>query len=365
MKLTKIAFGVAIAAGAIGQASASELLFPYVVSGGNVTTVISVINTATVGFDGTDSRYIRMAVNHKLPNEAGVVNNAATCAHVDGVIGSSVNDLTSIDLGGRLGAGALFNDTLGAQSDENGTYTFLNNVANIPAFRGYVSMWNIVDPTITGIERDEVENRVVGTTLQGDALVIDFNTGASWGYRALNRAAIDDSGDDFADALADWDEDLSNAIWNLNPYNPGTGEFGVNIPFMPLDEVTTRFFVTALNDGELNQLNGLPGAVQVSFGGGSASTLFDREENGDSLNTSQRVECFGVVDLVDMLGAAANFNNYREQGGFAPLSVSEPTSGDEADSAHVIKLEFGTTDINGTNVGGTWNNGYVLQNRNN
>lgn len=343
------------AAGVIGVAHAdADLLFPYVVSGDNVTTLLSVVNTApptVVGRPGQGLTYnLDIALNYKL----GAVNSAWNrdgCFHFDRTITTSVFDLSTFDIGGKkFGAGALFNDTIGGSGD------FLNDVATFPGFRGYVHIQDTTPNLPAGPNAQR--------TLEGDALIIEFDTGAAWGYRGLSRS----------DALGDtsWFQNLSNATYDVYPNIPDlAAERGLNIPFMPMDQVNTRFFITVLNDDVNRQFNGTPGAVIAQMGGGAGQTLFNRLEQSRSLNASIQIDCFGVVDVQDFLAAAAG-TPFMAQGGFSRLNIRDanPITGVGTEGlglvdgklAHIMKLEWALDPvaIDGEPVNGTFNNSYQL-----
>ncbi|TVR17418.1 MAG: hypothetical protein EA401_00465 [Planctomycetota bacterium] len=352
------------------QPPQSDLLFPYVVKSDTVTTILSVINTRN--FDRRDREDdirevlprvypLRIAVNYKLGDPTP---NADFCNHFDGTFISSINDLTTFDIGQAFGEGALFNDTVGGPGSAapvpsaltDGGY--LDDIANFPAFRGYVSIW---DQFINQDSREGIGN-LGERTLEGDALVVEFVTGAAWGYRGLSRGTNRDTS---------WFNNLSNATYDVYP---GTGvqanlgftsaERGLNIPFMPLADVQTRFFITVLNDDLGDQRDGFPGAIVAQLGGGAGFTLYNRLEQARSLNASANINCLGVVDIEDFLAGAAT-SPFVAQGGFSPLNLrdADAAGGGLIDGklAHVIKLEFGkTNELNGFSTGGTYNNAYQL-----
>ena len=337
------------AAGVIGVAHAdADLLFPYVVSGDDVTTLLSVVNTAPPA-PGSGRPFpqftydLDIALNYKLGSPTTDPNwNRDGCDHFDRTITTSVNDLSTFDIGGqRFGTGAMFNDTVG------GTGAFLADVATFPGFRGYVHIRDLT-PNLPANER----------TLEGDALVIDFRTGAAWGYRGLSRS--DTAGD------TSWFQNLSNATYDVYPNIPAlAAERGLNIPFMPMDQVNTRFFITVLNDRVMDQFDGVPGSVIAQMGGGGGQTLFNRLEQSRSLNASVLIDCLGVVDIQGFLSAVAG-TPFMAQGGFSALNIRDANPEGlglvDGKLAHVVKLEWALDPvaIDGEPVNGTFNNSYQL-----
>lgn len=373
MKLTKIAFGVALAAGTMA-AHADSIFFPYVVKGGSVTTVINVIDTGTAGSyynaSGVPTPDGGNRLHYTLVNKSGAAatDNAAICQEVNYFLPSSPLDLQSIDLGAHFTAaadkGVLFKDPSVNNNWKPGvsgalTYALAQAAGAGNAVRGYM----VVDNATSG-----------GGALSGEAFVFEFTGGAAWGYQAFQKAG--EQGAEFVygdDAFA-------------------TGDTN-RVAFMPLNEATTRFFVTPVgrlvatsNHPNTNpQYGGLTTNVELSTELGVA---YDRDENLVSGGVPATVTCVGAVDVGSLLsvGAAA----VLVDGGWGNLGVASTpvatntgntnpdnfvvvgtsvveghpgTAGKEwVNQASVIKLEFNSAGVfNGVPTSGTYNNAFQLR----
>lgn len=359
MKLNKIAFGVALATGAMTMGATSAiaadtLLFPYVVNSTTTTTIVSVIDRG----DGATDRYNSAGVvgngagfnrNHwrlHFKDGANATNNAATCGEINFYLPTSPNDLQTVDLGGTFGAttrGVLFNDP-STNNNWNAAGVNFNFAATLQdPMRGALFVHNA----------DSTTNQ----TMQGEAMVLEFANGAAWGYQALavnNGTANDSNGFAFAGA---------------------TSTTGQGVTFMPPAETFTRLFVTpvttpmlAANGANVGTWGGLRARVRLNdqAGGAGAGVAFDRDENLVSGSLPQDVTCVGAVDMSAMIqpahtaagGALAN-------GGWANLIIeASPVTAagvTTVATANVIKLDFSLGgQFNGEAVGAPFNNAYRL-----
>lgn len=393
MKLTKIAFGVALAAGTMA-AHADSIFFPYVVKGGSVTTVINVIDTGTAGnyYDASGNAGTGgNRLHYTLVNKAGAaaLDNSATCGEVNYFLPSSPFDLQTIDLGAHFSAaadkGVLFNDP-GVNNDWKPavsgalTYALAQAAAAGNAVRGYMVVDNVFQNT--------------GATLAGEAFVFEFGGGAAWGYQAFSRAGENNG---------------NPALVSDGEFTYGGDAFAVSgaraVSFMPLAETTTRFFVTPVGrlDATSNhpntnpQYGGLTTNVVMSTGLGVA---YDRDENLVSGSVPATVTCVGAVDVGGLLsvGAAAVLRDggwgnvnigstpvaygtaFANSANFVWVNASGATVTDSAaaasvveghtagtgkewvNQASVIKLEFNAAGVfNGQSTSGTYNNAFQLR----
>jgi hypothetical protein len=354
MKLTKIALGCAMAVGAATAQASDVLMFPYVVSGGAVTTLVSVLNTDQAGapvadyytFNGggigpynvaAGTRFLHWRYHIKTANTA-----AADCLENNGYFPTSPLDLTTYDVSGTRGdGGVMFNDP---------------SVNNNWKGAGPLNQFSAI--TLTG-ERAVlfVHNAGFalaggpGDRLRGEALIVEFDTGAAWGYRAAVKASTG------APADADFDFALP-----VGPVGPANAPFSL----LPMEEVTTRFFITPVNDPDpaiapnntlsILLANGLDTPwfgrlrTRVDLGALTGSIrVLDRDEGGISGGvTPQTVTCVWPVDADDLITAANILNYTNPQGGFARLVTARPAvaAADLAagfrptQNAVVIKLEF-------------------------
>jgi len=355
MKLKMKALSLAVATIAAGTAAhaADVAMFPYVVNSATVTTLVSIVDQATAGNGytaggalGGDRLHWRL--NYKAG--ANATNNAALCEEVNYYLPSSQNDIQTVDIGGNFGAttkGVLFSDASSNNDWDANTTATINYMLGKTAGtqRGVLYVHN-AEATLTA-------------TLYGEAMILDFSTGAAWGYQAklTNLAANDGSNFDF-----------STAATNAAGSAPDT------VTFMPTAETTTRIFVTPVNTlaGVAGPLLGANGASAANWDRHTArvglvtgtGVAFDRDENLVSGTSLNNVTCVGAVDVTQMMtaGAAAVLAN----GGWGTLSIQQGTGAAatsfNVDRAIATKLEFNTSGtLNGQAIPGTFNNGFIMQ----
>lgn len=374
MKLNKIALGVALAAGAATVQAADTLFFPYVVSGGSVTTLVSVINTdsagdATSGVQyynnngssaaayGGNNRYLHWRYHIKTG-----ATNADTCLENDGYFPTSPLDMVTYDVSGTRGeGGVMFNDA---------------SVLNNWKAEGALNKLNAI--TLAGQRATLFVHNAAGATtdapsLLGEALIVEFDTGSAWGYAAARQAAVRDS------STAD-NFDFS-----------AIGPVNAPVSLLPQNEFTTRFFVTPVNQEEIRDEDNeviIPASVMMAgddgvdtVGFGAFSTVVDlapvtgsirvinRDESGISGGvTPQPVTCVGVVDVRHLVTAPNVWNYVGSEGGWARLVTTLPTGNANGrvftQNAAVIKLDFRQAGANGAlNMGagvGAMNSAYAV-----
>lgn len=381
MKLTKIAFGVALAAGTMA-AQADSILFPYVVNGGSVTTIVHIIDTTTDtnGYYDAAGNVPGNRLHYTMVNKSGAnaTSNSATCGEVDYYLPHSPFDLQSIDLGARFSVaadkGVLFNDP-GVNNNWKPavsgalTYAMAAAAGGGSAVRGYLVVDNANVDGMAG-------------SLTGEAMVFDFSSGAAWGYKAaqvVTAAGVDNVVQEF---------DYSEAALSGNAGAIGGVSVDVgDVSFMPLAETTTRFFVTPLNRavdepaaGAYNAgaHGGLHPLVSTLYGSmtteirmaTNTGVAYDRDENLVSGTIPQQVTCVGAVDISSLLspGAAVVLANggwghleTRYPGGIVPAAPAVAAQLPWTRRAAVIKLDFNSGGVfNGQPTSGTYNNAFQL-----
>jgi len=354
MKLKMKALSLAVAAIAAGTAAhaADVAMFPYVVNSATVTTLVSIVDTAAAGQGytaggATPGDRLHWRLNYKAG--ANATNNAALCEEVNYYLPSSVNDIQTVDIGGNFGSatkGVLFSDaSINNNWDANTTATInymLGKTAGVQ--RGVLFVHNA-----------NGDNTV--QTLYGEAMILDFSTGAAWGYQAkLNNGTGNDA----------TSFDFNDAATNFAGSAPDT------LTFMPTAETTTRVFVTPVNTGAVASMLGANGSSSASWDRLTArvglvtgtGVAYDRDENLVSGTTLNNVTCVGAVDVTQMMtaGAAAVLAN----GGWGTLSIQTGTgaaaTSTNVDAAIATKLEFNTSGkLNGQAIPGTFNNGFIMQ----
>lgn len=362
MKMKLNALSLAVAAGFIGSAAqaADVALFPYVVNSATVTTIVSIVDqgTNTNGYTPGGAVLgprLHWRLNYK--GGANATNNAASCEEVNWFLPSSPNDIQTVDIGGKYGSttkGVLFNDPSTNNNWNAGTTATINymlgaNAASGSAQRGVLFVHNAED--------------TAAQTLYGEAMILDFSTGAAWGYQALlnNNGAA------------------NNAVaFNYEGSATGTPI----LTFMPRAETTTRLFVTPVNrtvldagmvaaqpsmleqDGSSNGgtvpwWNRLNANLSLVTGTGVA---YDRDENLVSGSAVAPVVCVGAVDAQNLMTAGAATTLANGGWGQVRVTVGNTTGAVPTTRAILTKLEFNTAgQFNGTAIPGTFNNGFIMR----
>jgi hypothetical protein len=378
----------------VKDASADAILFPWVVRSADVTTVISVVNTAETdaeawGLPFHDNR-IHIEYWHKLTTAN---DQEEACTEYDFEVRSSKDDMVTWDIAGHFNNGQpMFNDT----SNEIISATDMTLAVEDPR-RAFLIVDNNTQALINSScqgdakwdaeENDDYEGLITGCnkdgTLYGEAIVIEHKTGAAWGYIAFNAE------DGQENPLAQYGQDLefSDQEDNLGEViddneTPLTTLLNPNV-------ATTKLFVTPSDtdsvsndeDNDLDQRRGdqntiiqlcrfperdsdytkyqdgyLPYTGDCQSGG-----IWNNEEGGFSFTTEKNIVCTSADNIVDFFGGAgsAAYSQWVASGkaGWAYVlvesgNIDERDGTDQfelADEAIIGKLEYGT----GLNWGGS------------
>ncbi|MBM4140039.1 MAG: hypothetical protein FJ242_00870 [Nitrospira sp.] len=297
--------------GTIPVAKADTVLFPVIaVNYPYVTTIVSVTN------QGPTSGYLKYTYFYKPAFVGGLPNYSGECSIYSRVRPTWSPDVVSFDASGSFNGGwALFNDA------DNYGGPFDLPVSG--AYRGYLLVTN----------SDAAGNRVnVGSiaSLRGEAIVMDIFAGAAWGYRAVNNESREDY--DF---------------WGMAGAIPSGSTF--RFSFFPLNEWTTRFFVTPVDWG-MNLLPTWTSTIKLYQASPVVGGIYGRAWDTYAFNVTQVVRCTAGVNLVDLLDATA-YSNLWSTGGWGRIGISS------GHSAYIYKLEYV---VNNPTYGGTNNNAYQL-----
>ncbi len=375
-KVNKIAVAVAVSLGTsvVGMkaAQADEILFPYVVASSTVTTIISTINISESFFEGPAAD--RLHYRYYYKNGASAESNTAPCVEVDERLPSSPNDIVTFDAAGRFAAdnlGILFEDVATSQNVNYGRKSFSLLDITLPV-RAFLVVDN--NDILTGAGRFSTAD-----TLAGEAIVLEFVTGAAWGYAAYNAAGVY-GGTTEGDAVRRNEYDFSDAVETAGEVIANSAVPVALAPFTATGgEWLTKFFVTPIagsrfdDDGNWtgpgNQLQGnLNARVRLAVQDPSSATqdvMFDRDELPVSGQVPQNVVCVGAVDATSMITEGAL--RRMPDGGWSNLVVSRGTASGAVptNEAVVIKLEYNPEQLtlNGTTpVTGVINNAIWLRN---
>ena len=317
-----------------------SLLFPWVVRSDDVTTVISVVNTAetwaeSVGLPFHDNR-LHIEYWHKLTTANG---QEEQCREYNFEITSSKDDMVTWDIAGHFNNGLpMFNDTsnelIGAPdmtlAVENPRRAFL-----------------IVD-----IDTDALNDAGtnVDGTMYGEATIIEHRTGAAWGYIGYNAIG---GPEDFSDAgFRDQQGEVigNNETTQTTLLNP--------------NDATTKLFVTPTSSnqrqGNLNakvqlcRFPGINGDGDPYTGDCESGGIWNNEEGGFSFTVEKNIVCTTADNIVDFFGGAGT-SAYAQwvasgKAGWAYIVTHWGDINDRdgvdafwgTDEAVIGKLEFGT-----------------------
>jgi hypothetical protein len=275
--------------------------------------------------------------------------------------GTSVNDIVTFDMSGHFGAataGVLFQDPGAlAPAAANAGY---NLAAPFSLMGGLI-------PTRGFMIVDDGSNATDGV-LYGEAMVMEFASGAAWGYTAYNAAltgAVNRY--DFND-----DQEINGEVITGGANSTAGLVEQAPLELLPLAEWTNRLFVTPIADSVSanQQLGGIN--TQVTFNNRALGGAYDRDENPISGQQAVNVTCTGGVDTSDLLSGGARL--LLAQGGWtfvetAPGTVTNAqvnVSGQIAtpsDEAIIQKLQYNTgSTFNGESMNGTVNSALWLRN---
>jgi hypothetical protein len=246
------------------------------------------------------------------------------------------------------------------------------NFGQFPAgHRGYVTVDNN-DPLVSAGASD--------STLYGEALILDFTSGAAWGYRAYNPAGTSPQLALFYNGLDALGEVLTN---DSTPANLAPLEAAA-VELYPGSQFTQKALITPIPDpldatpAGPTPMSAAAGVIQpevvarVSVGPQfqagtfAGNSLYDRDENPTSGRFNIPVVCVGAPDFTEFF-TAASLTKYNAQGGWTTLSSLRTPTTDSADIPFytgdmvAMKLTYTAGPIEGVAIGGTLNSALWLQ----
>jgi len=298
--------------GTVPAVRADTVLFPVIVTNyPYVTTIVSVTN------QGPTSGYLKYTYFYKPAFVGGLPNYSGECDTYSRVRSTYAPDVVSFDASGSIGGGyALFNDP-----DSYG------GPIHLPVSGPQRAYLLVTNSDAAGNRVDVVSN----WSLRGEAIVMDVFSGAAWGYRAVNNRSKENYDFDGMD---------------------GTVLVGVGasfrFSFFPLNEWTTRFFVTPVDWG-MNLLPTWTSTIGL-YQANTTPGINDRGGGTYPFTVSQMVRCTAAVDIADLLDATA-YAGLWSSGGWGRIGISS------GHPAYIYKLEYV---VNNPAYGGTNNNAYQL-----
>lgn len=356
-RVTKIAAAVAVGLGVsmagVNTAQATtRIMFPYVGASDTVTTIVTVINRYTGVIPGGQGLHYQIFT--KAGNDATDAGLGNPCQEASVFRPTSVNDIVTFDLSGHFGDanGVLFEPKGGFA---NRSYSFFESIlAGIPEdqprmVRGWLMVDNLGTPALpvgTGAVDD----------LHGEALLMDFVEGASWGYVAY-QPSIGANSYDFSDSVENQGEVVAggyaytDAAIRSNVVGPSP-----RVPFAiyPLQngDITSQLTVTPINHDVINveapgglaspagPLARFPAVSDVSgrFGqnaqslktriglsvlpAGASLVAYDRDEGPIDGNINKDVTCVGAVRIDSLFSSF--FQEQLANGGWSSFRVTSP-----------------------------------------
>jgi hypothetical protein len=264
------------------RAYADAILFPWIVKGDSVSTIISVVNTAGPWMDG-----FGLNLHYQYWYKASTTNgDTELCTEYDFMRPTSVNDIVSFDASGIVNDGkAIFNDAspygdsgfkLSASSPRRAFLIVDNNTSSF------------VDSQSNG-----------DGTLYGEALIIDINTGLIWGYTAYNAR-----GAGYANSPA-------GQVYFNDGYDYQGEVIGGNessrVVILPTSEYNTKFYVTpiGISGQRSGNINTRVSIVYPDSYGGFYGGIYENNEAPFDFTKYVNVTCTSALSLSDLITEAA------------------------------------------------------------
>ena len=333
----------------VKDAGADAILFPWVVRSADVTTVVSVVNTAetdaeALGFPVHNNR-IHIEYFHKMTTAN---DQEEKCSAYNFETTSSKDDMVTWDIAGHFHGGLpMFNDTN-------------NDMAGVPDMtlavddprRAFLIVDNNTDALMDS-------NTNVDGTMYGEAIIIEHKTGAAWGYIAYNGTfGSEDS--NFSD------EDKRDQQGEVIGVRETTQMTLINP-----NDAHTKLFVTPTARGTSSQRQGnlnvriyLCRSPERNTGSGidgdpytgecNSGGIWNNEEGGFSFTTKKNIVCTIGDDIGDFFGGAGTsaYKQWTSSGkaGWAYVMTAQgnvdnrddTNQFEETDEAIIGKLEYGT-----------------------
>jgi len=347
----------------VGNLYADAILFPWIIKGETISTLVSVVNTAEpVSPDMNGQGVLHYQYWYKGFSS---MEQTSVCTAQSFERPASKNDLVTFDAAGNIHQGKkLFGDPTNYFSGSSESFMLSGPLAA----RAFL----IVDNNIQGVFVTSTRSTNTDGTLYGEAMVIDTELGAAWGYIAYNAKGGAAKSETAPVLFGDTVDLLGEVI--------GTGEFSQSIWLSP-SQLTTKIFMTPADEtnqraGNINNIIQLctdPAKSQITNecreGG-----VFDSDENPFDFKILKNIVCTSADTLDQLLGAGL-YDRWVAEGthGWSyvrvwPGTISAlPGAGPVINSGNgmiIGKLEYttGGLTINGTTIPGALNNFLWLRN---
>jgi hypothetical protein len=355
-----LSFGVIVK-----DAQADAIMFPWVVRSDTVTTLVSVVNTAQSASEACGLAGIPGTIHWEYFYKATTANDQEEmCSEHDFESTTSKDDMVTIDVAGVFNSGlALFNDV---GSDPIFVADFTLPVDN--PRRAFL----LVDNNTTNYMNFGTN---VDGTMYGEAMVLERQSGAAWGYIAYNaRGGVKTDPADLNLSFADDDyRDMQGEV--IGDDDTMSCEMAP-VTLLPAALVTTRMFITPTSSsnnvgtcpgGDNNQRQGNLNAIiqlcaspgpdpenpdcDCPAGGGG---IWNNTEGKVSFLLRKNIVCTSADNLLALMGPTA-YGSFETSGqaGWTYVDVDrgnlngvDPDTGPfcQTDEFIVGKLEFASGD---------------------
>jgi len=316
----------------VEKADADAILFPWLALDSDISTIISIVNTAEA-LDGQDPE-----LHYEYYHKPDITNDQGdTCQNSSFKRPTSKDDLVTFDAAGNINSGKpMFNDPGAGIGVTYGTNTFKLNV-DLPR-RAYLLVDNNTPSHILGTPSTNVDG-----TMYGEAMVIDLDNGAAWGYIAYNAsggAGTSQSGDvDFGDGM----DVLGEVIGELET---------TQTVLMNPTTIGTRFFLTPADSDNQRKGNTESNIDFCITPDGNGECLNDNrgiwlnDEDSLDFKKTKNIDCTSGDDVRLLLSEAA-WNTLIDEGrhGWVNIVINANQTPDDPDGMIIGKLEWTATGI--------------------
>ena len=338
------------------------VLFPWIVKSDDVTTVVSVVNTAQTQAEALGLPFHNNRIHVEYWHKKTTANGQEeACIEANFEVTSSKDDMVTWDIAGHFNGGLpMFNDN----SNEVIFAPDMTLAVENPR-RGFLIVENDTEALLDA--RTPVDG-----TMYGEATIIEHKTGAAWGYVAYNSIwgtpyfynTSDQNGEVVGRIQADFED--TPCMDDIED----TGEVTQTTLLNPNDAIT-KLFVTPVALGSQKQGN-INASVQLCrfpelndpedeaalgshyTGNCTGGGIWNNEEGGFSFTIKKNVVCTTADNIVDFFGGAgsAAYSQWTASGkaGWSYITTDygyiDARDGTErfveADDVIIGKLEFGT-----------------------
>lgn len=360
----------------VGVSMADTILFPYIASGhGHVATLVSVTNTTnavTLCADPTATMRIHYMYLTKVASATAI----DACDEKDFTRPTTYGDIVTFDVSGTVGTPggtALFNDATNYNAGFLAPNFDLPTLGQIEDRRGYLIATHYCVSPLFG----NADNPAYVGDLDGEAMLIDIDNGAAWGYKAViaDPTAMGNYG--FtpigvgATPMVGMTTDLLPE--NMTPAIPPFAAINRYAQLQPValyppTEFGTSFLVTPLYIDSI----AVPGGFQNDMHQSAALLqkrvrirltdldaipgFMDRDENSLTPSNTVHVRCVAKIPLATLTGAMGA--GWNDMGGAAFVDLIDPLVIDDVNegpgpmpagdyNAIVIKHEMGAPSFSG------------------